>query len=321
MAKELPYFKFYIGDWITGDVTLEDYETQGVFINLCAFYWAKDCEVSEELLYKKFRGYDDSIKTLIKSKIIKVINGNLSISFLNEQWDSKQAQKVINQNNGKKGGRAKRNETDSQTENKPNGLEINQNETERVIYNNPTITNIEKSNKEDKEEKIKEDKELSFFENDFEVLKEDKPIDQILFENAETAKSKIIDDSGEVDLNQDLIKWFGFENSAFYRQKVNISHFVKLLIFENNFDHFKQQFAAYKDFKTQTGNAHNVDGFLGVITDGFKTGKWNDTNWIKKLEDHEASKTKPKQTIKDVIEISKNVVNPFREPNNEQNEQ
>ena len=40
--KELPYFKFYCNEWITGNITFLDYETQGLFINLCAFYWSKN---------------------------------------------------------------------------------------------------------------------------------------------------------------------------------------------------------------------------------------------------------------------------------------
>ena len=39
MAKELPYFKFYPGIYITGDVTLCSLEAQGLFINICSFYW------------------------------------------------------------------------------------------------------------------------------------------------------------------------------------------------------------------------------------------------------------------------------------------
>lgn len=39
MAKDLPYFKFIVNEWITGDITLEDLNVQGLFINLCAWYW------------------------------------------------------------------------------------------------------------------------------------------------------------------------------------------------------------------------------------------------------------------------------------------
>ena len=33
MAKDLPYFKFFCSEWNDGDITLEDFNLQGLFIN------------------------------------------------------------------------------------------------------------------------------------------------------------------------------------------------------------------------------------------------------------------------------------------------
>jgi len=41
MAKELPYFKFFTGEWMKGDITICSMAAQGLFINICTFYWAK----------------------------------------------------------------------------------------------------------------------------------------------------------------------------------------------------------------------------------------------------------------------------------------
>ena len=46
MAKELPYFRFYASEWLEGDITLEDMATQGLFTNICAWYWHKECRLS-----------------------------------------------------------------------------------------------------------------------------------------------------------------------------------------------------------------------------------------------------------------------------------
>lgn len=152
MAKELPYFKFYIGEWLNGDITIEDYECQGVFINVCAYYWQKDAELTLTVLMKRFRNYETQIKQLIESKLIKVIGENISISFLNEQMESKEIQKITNQKNGAKGGRPRKEET----ENKPNGFLL---ETETKAKLNPNITNIEERKEEENiEEEIKEKK-------------------------------------------------------------------------------------------------------------------------------------------------------------------
>ena len=46
MAKDLPYFKFFCSEWNDGDITLESYEAQGVFINICSYYWSNECNVN-----------------------------------------------------------------------------------------------------------------------------------------------------------------------------------------------------------------------------------------------------------------------------------
>jgi len=85
MAKDLPYFKFYCSEWSDGDITLESYETQGLFINICAYYWSNECIVSYDKLLKKFRGSESIIKELINLQIIKLNDINVNISFLDEQ--------------------------------------------------------------------------------------------------------------------------------------------------------------------------------------------------------------------------------------------
>lgn len=159
MAKELPYFKFVVNEWITGDITLEDYHTQGVFISICAYYWSKDCEVTMETVRKRFRSESETISNLISSNILKDEDGFCVINFLDEQKESKEVQKIVNRENGAKGGRPKK------TEQKPNGLFFaNRNETETKANENRNITNIEeRKGKERKEEDIPPTPDLEIF--------------------------------------------------------------------------------------------------------------------------------------------------------------
>jgi hypothetical protein len=90
MAKELPYFKFFCSEWTDGDITLEDYKTQGLFINICSYYWSSACDISLQKLKKRFRGEDKTINYLIKNEIIKKKNGKVLINFLDEQWNERQ---------------------------------------------------------------------------------------------------------------------------------------------------------------------------------------------------------------------------------------
>ena len=84
MAKEIPYFKFFIGEWANGDITCESYEAQGIFINICSIYWAKLGNLTESHIRKKFKS-DEAINELIEASIIKIEDGKVIINFLDEQ--------------------------------------------------------------------------------------------------------------------------------------------------------------------------------------------------------------------------------------------
>ena len=151
MAKELPYFKFVISEYLNGDIYLEDYKTQGVFMNICAYYWHNSCDLTLTKLKKKYRDIENEISILSTEKIIKVKGEKITINFLDEQWNSKEVIKVINRVNGSKGGRPiKPKESEDKPKNNPMGLIPL---TETKAKEKPNITNIDNS----KENKIKED--------------------------------------------------------------------------------------------------------------------------------------------------------------------
>jgi hypothetical protein len=137
MGKDLPWFKFIVSEWRDGDIDLETYKVQGVFINLCAYYWSNECKLTLEKAKRKFKA-NKEIGRLIFIKILKVDNNDfITINFLNEQFDERRSQSLINSKNGAKGGRP------SKREIKPNALE--------------SLTET-KGIKKRKEEKTEEDK-------------------------------------------------------------------------------------------------------------------------------------------------------------------
>jgi hypothetical protein len=138
MAKGLPYFKFTPTEWLTGDICYEDFEVQGLFINICALYWQRDGKLSVEDInrrYKKPTAFD-----LLIGRFISVIDGLITIDFLDEQLHERGHQSVVNSANGKLGGRPK---TKGK---KPNA---NRNESE------------EKAKKRQQEEEEEKEKELN----------------------------------------------------------------------------------------------------------------------------------------------------------------
>ena len=108
MAKELPYFKFFCSEWSDGDITLESYEIQGLFINICSYYWSNNCEMTIIKLKKKFKGNDNLINELIDSEIIKIVYDNVYINFLDEQLIEREDSSVKKSLAGKASAEARR---------------------------------------------------------------------------------------------------------------------------------------------------------------------------------------------------------------------
>lgn len=103
MSKELPFFKFFPGEWLQGDITLEDYEMQGIFINVCAYYWSKDCNLEKETLFKKFKGSLSQVEAMLKLGLIKAKGTLVKIDFLDEQFKELIERKSMLSEAGKKG--------------------------------------------------------------------------------------------------------------------------------------------------------------------------------------------------------------------------
>lgn len=100
MAKDLPYFKFYVSEWMGGRITLLSYEAQGIFINLCALYWNQSGCVRIADAKRRHSGRNAvAWKELISEGIIKIRGDSIIIKFLDEQiLDRKNLSKKNSQN-------------------------------------------------------------------------------------------------------------------------------------------------------------------------------------------------------------------------------
>jgi len=88
MAKELPYFKFQPSEWVTGDITLCSMETQGLFINLCCYYWIRDCNISLANAKQRFSNCFSLVEELLSKEIILLNDDEkIIIKFLDEQME------------------------------------------------------------------------------------------------------------------------------------------------------------------------------------------------------------------------------------------
>lgn len=146
MAKELPYFKFEPAEYLTKDISFCSLSAQGLFINICSYYWQRNCELTKEQLLKRLN-YENELKELIKEGVIDLVENKILIKFLDNQLNEVENKSKTNSANGSKGGRPKKNPTETETKPK-----LNPTETETISET--------KGIREDeiKEDEIKEDK-------------------------------------------------------------------------------------------------------------------------------------------------------------------
>ena len=104
MAKELPYFKFFVSEWFQGDITLETMKVQGVFVNVCAYYWSKLGEIDLKTLQKRFKNSKKEIQTLVKEGFLTLENESeiVRIKFLDEQINERNSLSIKNKENAMK---------------------------------------------------------------------------------------------------------------------------------------------------------------------------------------------------------------------------
>lgn len=110
MATELPYFRFIVNKWQNGQISIEAYEIQGLFISICGYYWLRDCTVTLAMLQQKFSNATPQMfQKLIDLDILKheKRHDKIQIDFLNIQFDLLSEKRKVRQAAGSKGGKAK----------------------------------------------------------------------------------------------------------------------------------------------------------------------------------------------------------------------
>lgn len=107
MAKELPYFQFEPAEYLTKDISFCSLEAQGLFINICSYYWQRECKLTTEQLLRRLN-HPKELEELIGEKVISVIESVIKVSFLDDQYKNATKKSNTNSINGSKGGRPKK---------------------------------------------------------------------------------------------------------------------------------------------------------------------------------------------------------------------
>lgn len=98
---DLPYFKFFPSEWLTGNINFESYSTKGAFMDLVCYYWSKECKTTRAQA-KRITGRE--WQNIVHSGVVKVENEELSITFLDIQFKERKANYIKAVESGRKGG-------------------------------------------------------------------------------------------------------------------------------------------------------------------------------------------------------------------------
>lgn len=107
MAKELPYFQFEPAEYLTKDISFCTLSAQGLFINICSYYWQRKCDLSKIQFLKRFN-YKEEFDELLNEGIIDLEEDKIIIKFLDNQYFNATSKSSVNSLNGAKGGRPKK---------------------------------------------------------------------------------------------------------------------------------------------------------------------------------------------------------------------
>lgn len=99
--KDLPYYKFYTGEWANGKIVYCSLTAQGLFINLCSTYWTAQGDLQLSKVKRRFKAKKSVYDELINDEIIKINDDNITISFLDEQLVERDKQSKQNSKTAK----------------------------------------------------------------------------------------------------------------------------------------------------------------------------------------------------------------------------
>lgn len=161
----LPFFKFFIQKWLLGNIQFCSIEAQGLFVNICVLYWGKRCELTSEQIQKSYpKKYLKFIKELESQEVLKISDGKISISFLDEQLKDCQEVSELNSRNALEGWKQR----------KSNATALPPH-SERIANAMPQEEDKDKDEEEDKD-KIPSEGLL----RNFEVIEDSKPKEPII---------------------------------------------------------------------------------------------------------------------------------------------
>ena len=122
MAKELPYFQFEPAEYLTKDVSFCSLAAQGLFSNICAYYWQRQCNLTQAQFLRRLN-HPVEFNELLEQGVVDLKDDFIIIKFLDIQHDKATNFSKEQTRKGLLGGKPKKkkpNESQTKAELKPN---------------------------------------------------------------------------------------------------------------------------------------------------------------------------------------------------------
>ena len=107
MAKELPYFQFEPAEYLTKDVSFCSLSAQGLFSNICSYYWQRQCNLTQAQFLKRLN-HPVEFNELLEQGVIDLDEDCIRIKFLDIQYYNATNFSKEQSRKGKLGGRPRK---------------------------------------------------------------------------------------------------------------------------------------------------------------------------------------------------------------------
>lgn len=258
----LPYFKFFISKWSTGNIQQCSLSSQGLFINLCGLYWGQRGELYFSKMKKRFQRKQKHFEELLSEDVIKLIGDKIEITFLDEQLQELGFVSEKNRENALLGWNKRK-----------------QDATASISQSDRNANAMPREEKREEEKRKEENKNT-----DAQISSEDFKY--------EFVEEKIVPREAS-DLAQNILDYFSASKDVMSPIFTKVENFIAMVFHRGEFQKLKTSFEKYKTYKARSQEQiHGIEKWMGTVDEYFKDGHWYQTDWERKLNSYEQQSTK-----------------------------
>lgn len=255
----LPYFKFVISKWTTGNIQQCSLSAQGLFMNLCVLYWGQRGDMLLSKMHKRFPRKQKQFYELVSESVIKLIGDEIEISFLDDQLEELGFVSQQNRKNAIKGWEQRKSDATAslpQSDGKADAMPKEEIREEKK-----------------KEEEIREENDARIENDDFKYVN---PVPR-----------------EAIDLTEKILDYFSASKDVMSPIYSKVENFIAMIFHRGEFDKLKTSFDKYRTYKARSQEQiHSIEKWIGTVDAYFKDGQWTETNWELKLKNYEQQSTK-----------------------------